>query len=511
MSTIKNAGSVLDMEYASSPQYSDSLKAFLQRRHGLYIGGQWCEAEGTERIAVIDPATGKAISSIAAGNGQDIDRAVNAARSTFKQGAWADMTPLERSKLLFRFAAVLEEHADELAEMEAVDAGKPVVYARHADMALSCNIYHYMAGWATKLNGEAIKLAGSAGGHAYSLREPVGVAGLIVPWNFPMVLLAYKLAPALAAGCTVVIKPAENTSLTTLRLAELAELAGIPAGVINVVTGFGAEAGGALVRHPDVDKVAFTGSTDVGRQIAIMAAQSNLKRVTLELGGKSPVLVMPDADVEKTVAGVMRGIFFNQGQVCTAGSRLYLPRSLHDTVVAELSAAIDNLVCGHGLDTAVTMGPLISQVQKERVLGYINAAESAGATIVQGKIPAEKGGFFVPATLIVNATSSMSCVTEEIFGPVLSIILYEDEEIEKLVSDANDTVFGLAASIWTQNFERAHKLAARVEAGTVWINTHNYFDPTLPFGGMKQSGWGREGGFEAIRMFTEIKAVCSGY
>lgn len=498
------------MEYVSSPQYSDSLTAFLQRRHGLYIGGRWCEAEGMERIAVIDPATGTVVSSIAAGNGLDIDRAVSAAHTAFSQGAWADMTPLERSKVLFRFAAVLEDHADELAEMEAVDAGKPVVYARHADMALSCNIYHYMAGWATKLNGEAIRLAGSAGGHAYSVREPVGVAGLIVPWNFPMVLLAYKLAPALAAGCTVVIKPAENTSLTTLRLAELAELAGIPAGVINVVTGFGTEAGSALVRHPDVAKVAFTGSTDVGRQIATMAAQSNLKRVTLELGGKSPVLVMPDADIEKTVAGVMRGIFFNQGQVCTAGSRLYLPRSLHDKIVAELSIAIGNLVCGHGLDTEVTMGPLISQTQKDRVLGYIKAAELAGATIVQGNTPSGTDGFFVPPTLIVNADPSMSCVREEIFGPVLSIVCYEDGEVEQLIADANDTVFGLAASIWTQNLELAHKLAARIEAGTVWINTHNYFDPTLPFGGMKQSGWGREGGFEAIRMFTEIKSVCFG-
>ena len=492
-----------------SASYSNRLSAFLAKKHGLWVDGKEYEASGQSRIDVLDPGTGKIISTIAAAVEADIDIAVKAARKALEEGPWGSLSPVERSRLLFRFSAMIEAHADELAEIEAVDAGKNLAYARCADMVLTSNTYHYMAGWATKITGESAPVVGHVDTLSYTVREPVGVAGLIVPWNFPMVLLAYKLAPALAAGCTVVIKPAENTSLSTLRLAEIAKESGIPDGVINVVTGYGAEAGTALVDHLDVDKIAFTGSTPVGRLIACAAARGNFKRVTLELGGKSPMIVLPDVDIEQLVAGIIRGIFFHQGQVCTAGSRLYLPESLHDRVLDALVPAVEAQVVGHGLSEGTTLGPLVSQTQLDRVMGYVDEARQQGARVVTGGYRVGSDGFFMAPTILVDVNATMSCVREEIFGPVLTVMRYPDRDLDSVCAAANATEFGLAASIWTRDLSLAHRLAKRLKAGNVWINTHNLFDPSLPFGGMKQSGWGREGGFEAIRMFTEVKSVCA--
>ncbi|WP_137155322.1 aldehyde dehydrogenase family protein [Rhizobium sp. FKL33] len=491
-----------------TPAVSASTEAFLKRAHKLYINGEWVDGVSGETIDVLDPATGRVISTSTAAVAADVDKAVAAAREAFDKGPWSKMTGIQRGKLISKLASRLEELADELAEIEAIDCGKPVTYAKYVDVGLTANIYHYMAGWASKVSGETVSLANPGDYHAFTLREPVGVVAAITPWNFPLVLTAYKLAPLLAVGCTCIIKPSELTPLSTLRFVEILEEVGFPAGVVNVITGYGSPAGSALVEHHGVDKVAFTGSVTTGRKIAA-AATGNLKRVTLELGGKSPMVVFPDADLDRAIPGLAGAIFFHQGQVCTAGTRLYVHKSIHDRVVEGIAAESRKLKIGHGLELDTTMGPLISSAQLQKVMGFLDQGKSEGAETVIGGGRIGDVGFFMEPTVLTNTHDGMSVVREEIFGPVLCVQAYEDDDLDAIAAKANETIFGLAASIWTRDLSVAHKMAKRIKAGSVWINAHNVFDPALPFGGFKQSGWGREEGAEAIRTFTEVKSVCA--
>lgn len=492
----------------TAPAVSAQTDAFLKRKHKHYIDGQWVDGVSGEMIDVIDPATGKVISQSTAGVAADVDKAVKAARTAFETGPWSKMTGLQRGKLISKLACRLEELADELAEIEAIDCGKPVTYAKYVDVGLSANIYHYMAGWASKVSGETVSLANPGEYHAFTMREPLGVVAAITPWNFPLVLTAYKLAPLLAVGCTAVLKPSELTPLSTLRFVEILEEVGFPPGVVNVITGYGAPAGAALVEHEGVDKVAFTGSVETGRRIAA-AATGNLKRVTLELGGKSPMIVFPDADLDRAIPGLASAIFFHQGQVCTAGTRLYVHKSIHDRVVEGIAAESHKLKIGHGLNLDTTMGPLISSAQLQKVMGFLDQGKADGADIVTGGGRIGDTGFFMEPTVLTNTKDTMSVVREEIFGPVLCAQAYDGDDLDVVAAKANDTIFGLAASIWTRDISVAHKMARRIKAGSVWINAHNFYDPALPFGGFKQSGWGREEGSEAIRTFTEVKSVCA--
>ncbi len=493
---------------APVPALSSAAQSFISSKHGLYIGGEWVRSLSEETIDIVDPATGGVIAKSAAAGSADVDKAVAAARAAFDSGPWAEMTGMQRGRLITKFAEKLEELADELAEIEAIDCGKPVTYAKYVDVGLSATIYHYYSGWASKISGETVGVSMPGDFHAYTMREPVGVVAAIAPWNFPLVLTAYKLAPLLATGCTAIIKPSELTPLSSLRLAQIAEEVGFPPGVINVVTGYGSVAGQALVEHPGVDKVAFTGSVETGKKI-VQSATGNLKRVTLELGGKSPMIVLPDADLEKTIPGLAQAIFFHQGQVCTAGTRLYVHNSIHDQVLEGIAEASKGLKIGHGLDPETTMGPLISSGQLQKVMGYLDEGKASGAELVCGGGRVGESGFFMEPTVLAGTTDDMSVSRQEIFGPVLTAQGYDDDSLDAVAAKANDSIFGLAASIWTRDISAAHKLAKKVKAGSVWINQHNFYDPALPFGGYKQSGWGREEGSEAIKTFTEVKAVCA--
>jgi phenylacetaldehyde dehydrogenase len=419
---------------------------------------------------------------------------------------------MDRGRLLDRLADLVEDNADELALLEARDNGKPVSVARAVDVGTTVKLLRYFAGWPSKFEGATIPVSPRGGLRVlnYTVHEPVGVVAAIVPWNFPMSMAAWKLAPALAMGNTVVLKPAELTSLSTLRMAELVEQAGFPPGVVNVVTGLGSQAGAALARHDQVDKIAFTGSTAVGRQIA-RAATGNMKNVSLELGGKSPNIVLPDADLEQVIAAATEAIFFNQGQVCTAGSRLYVHAEVHDEVMAGLVERTRRIVVGPGTDPATEMGPLVSARQLDTVREYLHLGRAQGATVVAGGGPVTglgevyADGYFVQPTIFADADHSMRVVREEIFGPVLVAMRWTDTE--ELVELANDTPYGLSAGIWTRDLAAAHQLAARIKAGTVWINCYNYTDPASPFGGYKQSGWGREMGRAVLEAYTETKSV----
>lgn len=492
---------------ASQPDYSTSALAAFARKPQLFIDGRWTDSTGGAVIEIRDPSTGKTIGHQADATGEDIDRAVKAARTAFDDGRWTGLPPSARALILHRLADVIEKHAAELAEMESIDNGKPLSFSTSLDLPVGIGFVRQMAGWASRLGGDCVDPAMLPGGafHAYVRREPIGVVGQIVPWNFPLVMALMKIGPALAAGCTVVLKPAEQTPLTALRLADFLAEAGVPDGVVNIVTGYGATAGDAIVRHPLVDKIAFTGSTGVGK-IINKAATDTLKRVTLELGGKSPVIVMPDVNVADTAVGAAGAIFFNSGQVCVAGSRIYAHRDVYDDLLEGLAEQAGRWRVGAALAEGTQMGPLVSREQQSRVHGYIEGGRRAGASIIAGGNSAgADGGYFIEPTVIADVSPDMPLVREEIFGPV--VVAQRFDDLDQVVSAANDTDFGLAASIWTNDVSAMHRLAARIKAGIVWGNCHGILDPALPFGGFKQSGIGREGGRTGVDAYTEEKTV----
>jgi len=473
----------------------------------LFIGGSWVDASSGETFTTMNPATGEPLAEVASGGAEDVDRAVLAARKAFESGPWSTMTPSMRGRLIWRIGDLILEHADELARLETLDNGKPLSVALAADIPLAADLFHYMAGWATKIEGNTISMSiPDATFHSYTLREPVGVVGQIIPWNFPLLMAAWKLGPALAAGNTVILKPAEQTPLSALRLAELIAEAGIPDGVANVITGFGETAGAAIAAHRGIDKVAFTGSTEVGKLI-LAAAGGNLKRVSLELGGKSPNVVFNDADASAAVAGASLAIFFNHGQACTAGSRLFVQAKSFDSIVAGVADVAKNIRVGDGMDPRTEMGPLVSDEQLHRVTRYIEEGRSEGAEIVVGGSRHGDIGYFVEPTVFVNTNPHMKVVREEIFGPVLVVQPFQD--LDEVAALMNDSEYGLAAGIWTRDISKAHLLARKVRAGTVWINCYHAVDAALPFGGYRQSGWGREMGHEVLNAYTEVKSVCA--
>lgn len=477
----------------------------------MLIGGEWIPAASGNCLETLDPATGKVLARVPAADADDVDRAVRAARAAFRSRVWSGATPSERARVLWRAAELIEAHIDELAELETLDQGKPLFVGRWAEIPGAVEQFRYFAAQATKVEGRTIPTSINYQPQgkqifAYTSQEPMGVVGAIVPWNSPLVLTAMNIAPALAAGCSVVLKPAEDTSLTALRLGELLLEAGLPAGVINVVTGYGDQAGAALAEHMDVDKISFTGSTVTGRRI-IDAAKGNLKKLSLELGGKSPVVIMDDADLDLAIPGAANAIFFNAGQVCIAGSRIYAHRSVYDQVVDGVSKAASSYTLGHGLDPQTQMGPLVSRRQLDTVTGYVERARASGATLVTGGETLPGEGAFCSPGVLVDVKQDMEIVQQEVFGPIVVCSPFDDPD--EVVALANDSDYGLAASVWTESLSRAHRLAAEIEAGTVWINCHAMYDASLPIGGVKRSGWGRLSGQQAIDNFIETKTVCA--
>ena len=479
---------------------------FFASKHRLLIDGKWVEAKSGKTFDVFNPATGQVIAHAADAGKEDVDLAVQAARRAFEDGPWSRMPPSQRALLIFRLADAIDAIGDEMALIETLDVGRPIKVARGHDVAGAVDRLRYYAGWATKISGSTLPVTSQNPKDflAYTLREPVGVCGLIVPWNAPLVTAVSKLGPALAAGCTVILKPAEQTPLSALRLGQLIQEVGFPDGVVNILTGFG-ETGAAMVDHRGIDKVSFTGSTEVGKQI-VRASTGNLKRVTLELGGKSPVIVFPDADMTTAIEGAARGIFSNTGQVCAAGSRLFAHERVFDQLVEGVAANARKIKVGPGIDPETEMGPVVSQEHLERVTGYMKAGRDAGANVVTGGGRAEGKGYYVQPTILTQTTTNMSVWREEIFGPVLCAMSFSDADLDRILAEANDTDYGLAAYIFTRDLSVAHRTARKIKAGSVRING-GMQDIGVPFGGYKQSGWGRENALEGIEIYTEIKSV----
>jgi len=479
-------------------------KDFLAKPKKLLIDGKFVDAVSGKTFETLNPATEEVLAKVPEGGKEDVDKAVKAARRAL-DGPWGKMATNERARLIYKLADLIEKHADELAQLETLDNGKPITESRYVDVAQTAETYRYYAGWATKLEGETINA--NSNFFTYTLREPVGVVGQIIPWNFPMLMQAWKWGPALACGNTVVLKPAEQTPLTALRIGELAMEAGFPDGVVNIITGFGPDsAGEAISNHMDIDKVAFTGEEATGR-IIVKASAGNLKRVSLELGGKAPNIVFADADIDAAVKGAITGIFFNQGQVCCAGSRLFLEKSIHDEFMAKLTDRISKMRQGHGLEKDTQIGPQVSKEQQQRILSYIDIAKKEGASLAcGGAAPSEhKKGYFVQPTVFTGVNNDMRIAKEEVFGPVLAVIPFTG--MDEVADAANKTTFGLSGAVWTSDVKKAHKFAARIKAGTIWVNCYNVFDPAVPFGGYKMSGYGRELGKHSIELYSNIKSV----
>jgi len=482
---------------------------FLRTPRRMLVGGSWVASAAGKTIPVFNPATGEPLCTVPQGQAEDVDAAVTAARRALEGNDWRRMRPADRERLLFRLADAVEADADHLAELESLNNGKTLAMARAVDIPCTVEFLRYMAGWATKIEGRTLDLSFPAPPGkritAYTRREPVGVVGAIIPWNFPLLMAAWKAGPALTTGCTLVLKPAEETPLTALRLAELAEQVGYPAGVFNVVTGEGLGAGAPLAAHRGIDKLAFTGSCEVGKLVGHSAVE-NMTRFSLELGGKSPVIILEDMDPDMAAEGAAQAIFFNHGQVCTAGSRLFVQRRAFDTVVEKVSDRANRIKLGPGLDPSTQMGPLVSGRQRDRVCQYIRRGLEEGAKAVAGGPEHMGPGFFVKPTVLVGATSRAAVTQEEIFGPVLVAAPYDN--LEDVAALANDTAYGLAASVWSNDLSKVNAILPLLKAGTVWVNCHNIVDPAMPFGGYKQSGIGREMGQVVIDSYTELKSVC---
>lgn len=486
-----------------APALSPAVSARLAREPHLFVDGVAVPAASSETLPVLDPATGRRIGTAACAGPEDVDRAVAAATRAFEPGSpWRTMSPLERGKVLHRIGDAILAHADEFAELEVLDAGKVRGAARGIDVDFAARAFHYFAGWPTKIVGSTVPTS-HPGIHIATEKDPVGVVGAITAWNFPLLLCGWKLAPALAAGCTVVLKPSEETPHSALWLAELAVEAGLPAGVLNVVPGRGTDAGQALVDHPDVDKITFTGSTAVGKEIARRAADQ-VKRVTLELGGKSANIIFADADLDAAVEGSAGGIFWHSGQTCSAPSRLFVHRSVHDQVVERLRAIADGLRPGHGLNEGTELGPLVNEAQQHKVSGHVERARQQGATVHVGPSVPDVG-YFHPATIVSDARDDMDCATEEIFGPVLTVLPFDDTDEVLRRADASE--YGLAAGVWTQNVSTAHRATKALRAGTVYVNGWGLTDPAAPFGGFRQSGYGRDLGPDSLEGYLETKSV----